>query len=940
MGNASTKEQREGRRPRQLDRRSISSPLSSGPNSPANPPSAESSSHQVYSSRAGRRSRPDLSALLGLGSHSGESANSLETRRETKQEREARKLEKERIARLKERERSMREEHVDGGYLVTQGVYTGIEDFDKATVRQLMVERRLAPFWRGLNDWSESWTENQLIAAARGLPVPAPDEIPQEQDTGPFARNDGPPASRSNGNDSSLTIPITSRSPSYASDSSNVTPGPSQQLPPSDLSQPASSSGIFRGRAKTLTSLTTSSKHPSEAIIPAERQLPQDPYINGQRIEVFLYKDTFECPICLIYYPAFGNKTRCCDQWICSECFVQIKRPDPHPPEHVDPSVPPTPPTETGESGEDGELVSEPAMCPFCKQAEFGITYESPPFRRGLAYVNQSSSQQFGKSRSAMSSSTSLSSGLSGGQLSPISGSRRRTISLSAADGSVVTTDRIRPDWHHKLSTARAHASRRSAAATALHTAAYMLGDGGYGEGRSLGAFGRRGLLRRSSGPGFPSGGNASAHASMMALLQERHAAGTLNRIDGHDWTPTGPSSTVPPRGGSQRSRMDDIEEMMMMEAIQLSIASEEERRKTSEKSQKKERKKQEKEAKKEWKAALKAEKAAAKMWPNYEPNNNLTGFSSRSETSLPAAESRSEHEARRAEESEESRLAAAESLLSLSGQPGIAEQDSGRERFAADISALRARDRSASRHDKGKAVRRSGRRTSSEMEASPWGGRMPPRSESDAGSSSHPFVWESQRNPQSHLARARAQLGPDLQRSNGSSTYSYRPSHLRTTSNVSSSSSSINESLPGSSRDPPQGSTSSFEASPDASSVNVGQASSSSAAFASGVPSGGGAGLEPMLNFRSLAEMIGKDEGSSVPPLGPTTESGIGEPDESGGLPNYTVGESGRSDSVVTVQPNDEFHEASEYPNRSNRNSLNQQVSRKPCEGEGSDDL
>ena len=33
----------------------------------------------------------------------------------------------------------MREEHVDGGYLVTQGVYTGIEDYNKGVVRQLMV---------------------------------------------------------------------------------------------------------------------------------------------------------------------------------------------------------------------------------------------------------------------------------------------------------------------------------------------------------------------------------------------------------------------------------------------------------------------------------------------------------------------------------------------------------------------------------------------------------------------------------------------------------------------------------------------------------------------------------------------------------------------------------------------------------------------------------
>lgn len=63
----------------------------------------------------------------------------METRRETKAEREARRLEREREVRAKERERSIREEGVDGGYLVTLGTYTGPEDFNKAVVRQLMV---------------------------------------------------------------------------------------------------------------------------------------------------------------------------------------------------------------------------------------------------------------------------------------------------------------------------------------------------------------------------------------------------------------------------------------------------------------------------------------------------------------------------------------------------------------------------------------------------------------------------------------------------------------------------------------------------------------------------------------------------------------------------------------------------------------------------------
>lgn len=670
-------------------------------------------------------------------------------------------------------------------------------------------------------------------------------------------------------------------------------PGMSQQLPPSDFSQPTSNPGIFRGRAKTLASLTTSSKQSSEAIIPAEIQLPQDPYINGQRIEVFLYKDTFECPICLIYYPAFGNKTRCCDQWICSECFVQIKRLDPHPPEHVDPSLPPPPlppPTaESGEPAEEGELVSEPATCPFCKQAEFGITYEPPPFRRGLAYVNQSSSQQLGKGASAMSSSTSLSSGLSGGQLSPNAGARRRTISVSATDSSVITTDRTRPDWHHKLMSARAHASRRSAAATALHTAAYMLGDRGYGDGRGFTTFGRRGLLRRGSGSDFPSSSNASAHASMMALLSERQAAGTLNRIDGHEWTPTGPSSIAPPRGSSRRNRMEDIEDLMMMEAIRLSLASEEERRKDTEKLMKREAKKQEKQDKKTAKAEIKAMRKAEKKMENFygtnSANPSMTGFSSRSETSLPEAESAS----------------------SAAG--------------------------------KGKVPQRLRAGSSPERVEPSRDGRMPRRSETDFGPQSHPFVWDPQTDPQTHLERARAQLKPELQPSSlpfGSSTY--RPSHLRTTSNVSSSASSVNESLPGSSRNPFHGSSSSLEGSPNASGSNVGQTSSSSEAFVSGTPPGGGAGLEPMLNFRSLAEVIGKDDEPKIPPASATDpeEEILTDPFRS---PDDKAAETDRSDSVATVLPNDEFHESLEYPGaKSNRNSLNQQALGQPTEeGEGS---
>jgi hypothetical protein len=72
-------------------------------------------------------------------SRSRENADAPFEHRETKQEREARRLERERIQRAQDRERSIREEHVDGGYLVTMGVYVGTEDFNKAVVRQLQV---------------------------------------------------------------------------------------------------------------------------------------------------------------------------------------------------------------------------------------------------------------------------------------------------------------------------------------------------------------------------------------------------------------------------------------------------------------------------------------------------------------------------------------------------------------------------------------------------------------------------------------------------------------------------------------------------------------------------------------------------------------------------------------------------------------------------------
>jgi hypothetical protein len=110
---------------------------------PTTTPSSSSTTSATPGDRStGRRTSRHEISIFGIAPGRGGmdfDPSSPEARKETRAEREARKLAKEREARKIERERSMREETVDGGYMVTLGVYTGTEDFSKSTVRQLMV---------------------------------------------------------------------------------------------------------------------------------------------------------------------------------------------------------------------------------------------------------------------------------------------------------------------------------------------------------------------------------------------------------------------------------------------------------------------------------------------------------------------------------------------------------------------------------------------------------------------------------------------------------------------------------------------------------------------------------------------------------------------------------------------------------------------------------
>jgi hypothetical protein len=465
----------------------------------------------------------------------------------------------------------------------------------------------MAPFWKGLDDHEDTWTEHQLVAVVNGRPLPPADEIPTEEPPRPTNHLSvawNPRSSEPNLNN--LTVPMGARSMSQNSDrSTSLSPShPAFSLPSptSPIATNSTSSPFFRGRAKTLASLATGSRNGSQTdMAPQELTLARDAYVHGQRTEAFLYKNAMECPICFMYYPPHLNKTRCCDQSICSECFVQIRRPEPHPPEHHGDAENPPP-----EPQEDGQLVSEPAACPYCQQPEFGVTYEAPPFRRGLVY-NQQGQTPLGSATSAMSSTSSLNS-----PTSITSPGRRRATSLAVTDKTVITTDMVRPDWAKKLADAKSHAMRRAAAATALHNAAYMMGNIQQHEGRFV--LGRR---RRTM-----FGSDSASSSGVGTPRRDREGSAGQNGEGSND--------LYPGRGSSRRgTRIDDLEELMMMEAIRLSLAAEDERKRREEKEASKEAKKDNKKKAKELRKVAKAQSRIGSGFHPIELDDACTGSSS-----------------------------------------------------------------------------------------------------------------------------------------------------------------------------------------------------------------------------------------------------------------------------------------------------------------------
>ncbi|KAJ7940819.1 zf-C3HC4 type zinc finger protein [Mycena leptocephala] len=338
------------------------------------------------------------------------------------------------------------DDSVDYGQLVPQGVYTGTRDWNQSITAQLIIARRLAPFYRPLEDYEDTWDDDQILSARKPLP-----EVDGEQNPPP---------------------------------------------PPPPPPKPSKRPGLL--------------KEPSKP-------------------EATVYRGAVECPICFLYYPPNINHSRCCDQAICTECFVQIKRSEP---------------TTT-------HLVSEPAACPYCVQDNFGVVYSPPPWRAGIG--SEGTSSPWSDSPKGFSPSIESS--------GPYPTHKRRQKSFSAESPEVVLTDHIRPDWEAKLAAVRAAVTRRA---------------------------NRRIIMRQVGDRLIPVGvtsGRVHALSPEEAAQAEVPAEGTGSRRSRR-------RQQQPPNGNFEQFMGmggPELEELMIMEAMRLSLIDhEEQQRKEAEEKKKK----------------------------------------------------------------------------------------------------------------------------------------------------------------------------------------------------------------------------------------------------------------------------------------------------------------------------------------------------------------
>lgn len=179
----------------------------------------------------------------------------------------------------------------DGGSLSPHGIYPGQPDYNPTHVLKYIRERRLAPFYKGLDDYEEEWTDYQLSSMVReGKLPPSAEPASLASTAAPNPPNLPPP---SNSSTPSLLLPpsvdeqgmLRPTSPRLRGMSviENGIQTPSSMGSPGNLGSGKDKRG-GRPRAQTTG---------SSCIVPTR----------GKPLEAVVYRGAIECPVCFLVPP-------------------------------------------------------------------------------------------------------------------------------------------------------------------------------------------------------------------------------------------------------------------------------------------------------------------------------------------------------------------------------------------------------------------------------------------------------------------------------------------------------------------------------------------------------------------------------------------------------------------------------------------------------------
>lgn len=153
------------------------------------------------------------------------------------------------------------EETVDFGYLTPQGgIYPSAQrDWNHPIVAQLIVHRKLAPFYRPLEDYEDDWEDEQILAAQKKPPAP-------------------------NQQDGSSTTSTNTNSMTNGSD---------------DAASISSGGGGSSNSHVHLTSATSALRHAASKSSTRSASAPHKE-LAERNLEARLYRGAVDCPICFL----------------------------------------------------------------------------------------------------------------------------------------------------------------------------------------------------------------------------------------------------------------------------------------------------------------------------------------------------------------------------------------------------------------------------------------------------------------------------------------------------------------------------------------------------------------------------------------------------------------------------------------------------------------